>query len=524
MNPSHQSLPTPGPRRVLRVLLCVAVSLATLIALFYTVENWRGHRAWQRYEREAAARGEALEFAPLVPRPVPDEQNLAMTPFLAPLLDFLPGTQNPRDPVAVTNRMACARDLPDPAKARDWRWGEPTDWPAYAEAFGEAARRTAGQPGASPTNRPATAASTNRIEAATTVLAALQACEAVLDELRAASRRAHCRFAVRYEEENPAAILLPHLAVLKGCARLATLRAGAELTLGQAGPALTDLDLAFGLADGLRAEPILISQLVRVAMVQMALQPVWEGLAEHRWSDAQLEHLQRRLARFDFLAGLDLALRGERAFGNRIIAYVRRHPRMLLSIGGGGVEDSVPTLAVCATGLIPRGWFYLEQVQYNQLFNAQIQPGTDLAVRRVDPGRIAAHQQALDLALRGEVASLTAHRLLSKVLLPAVPAAQRRFAHAQTMVDAALIACALERHRLAAGALPEALEALVPRYLARLPHDLVTGAPLKYRRFGADGYAVYSVGWNQQDDGGEVGSQGKTSLDLTEGDWVFRVP
>jgi hypothetical protein len=50
---------------------------------------------------------------------------------------------------------------------------------------------------------------------------------------------------------------------------------------------------------------------------------------------------------------------------------------------------------------------------------------------------------------------------------------------------------------------PDALAELVPEYLAEVPVDALGDAPLRYRREGS-AYRVYSVGWNEVDDGGLV--------------------
>ncbi|MCX6927674.1 MAG: hypothetical protein NT154_31360, partial [Verrucomicrobia bacterium] len=83
------------------VALAVIIGVPVLVGLFYLEENQRGERAWNRYKQEQEDRGERLDPAVLVPPPVPDDQNFAATPFLAPLFDFLPGTQQPRDPIAA---------------------------------------------------------------------------------------------------------------------------------------------------------------------------------------------------------------------------------------------------------------------------------------------------------------------------------------------------------------------------------------------------------------------------------------
>lgn len=86
----------------LRRILIVLAWLASLIALFYAVENWRGQRAWKNFQAEMVAKGEPLNLAAYIPPPVPDDQNFAMTPFLAPLFDYglhgSPATNLWRDP------------------------------------------------------------------------------------------------------------------------------------------------------------------------------------------------------------------------------------------------------------------------------------------------------------------------------------------------------------------------------------------------------------------------------------------
>src|SRR5437868_14561605 len=69
-------------RRARRILICIA-ALATLVAAFYTVENWRGKRAWEKYKRDLEAKGTVLDWNASVPPPVPDEQNFFKAPKMA---------------------------------------------------------------------------------------------------------------------------------------------------------------------------------------------------------------------------------------------------------------------------------------------------------------------------------------------------------------------------------------------------------------------------------------------------------
>jgi hypothetical protein len=107
------------------------------------------------------------------------------------------------------------------------------------------------------------------------------------------------------------------------------------------------------------------------------------------------------------------------------------------------------------------------------------------------------------------------------IATPDYSRATRAVAQTQTEAKEALIACALERYRLANGKYPVTLAALTPQFIAAIPHDVITGEPLKYRLDG-NLFILYSVGWNETDDGGKiVMSKDGKSVDSAQGDWVW---
>ena len=61
-----------------RLLIGLAV-LATLIAIFYLEEDWRGKRAWEKCKAELEAKGAVLDWEKFIPPPVPDDQNFFTT-------------------------------------------------------------------------------------------------------------------------------------------------------------------------------------------------------------------------------------------------------------------------------------------------------------------------------------------------------------------------------------------------------------------------------------------------------------
>jgi hypothetical protein len=109
----------------------------------------------------------------------------------------------------------------------------------------------------------------------------------------------------------------------------------------------------------------------------------------------------------------------------------------------------------------------------------------------------------------------TPYTFLARVATPNFVRASQTLARNQTLANEAFIACGLERYRLARGQYPETLEALVPQFAEKLPHDIIGGQPLKYHRAADGQFVLYSVGWNEKDDGGVPG---KT---IAEGDWVW---
>lgn len=500
-----------GVRRIL-VLLAWAV---TIIALFYGEENWRGSRAWNRYRNELEARGEKADFAEFIPKSVPDEQNFAATPLVRSWF----GTNRhdwhdlyERADSFINASSAVWQDLGN----RHY-----SDLVAWRMAFEYAATH----PGKEPT---IPEFSTDKLDrnsraaAAPVVVAALQTDEALFAELRAASRRPSSRYPIDYKLDDPWGILLPHLAPIKGsCLRL-QLRACAELAASRNDDAFEDLKLMLALADSLKGEPTLISSLVRVACVQIAVQSVWEGLAQHAWSEAQLLELQARLQQFDFIVELKQSLAEERAAAILTADLLAQNKYSLNMLVGTSPNDPKPSDFVLMIGRIaPRGWYQMEKLSYCRLQNVLFNGTFDTEKKIISPGRLESNDHELERAFAGREPFDTMavkHQLLTIVLLPGLKDVPIKIARGQTAVNQAAIACALERYRLANGHFPEKLEPLAPQFIATPPHDVIGGGPYRYRRTDDGRFILYSIGWNEKDDGGKPG---RLLFDEKAGDWVW---
>jgi hypothetical protein len=118
----------------------------------------------------------------------------------------------------------------------------------------------------------------------------------------------------------------------------------------------------------------------------------------------------------------------------------------------------------------------------------------------------------------------TGVNLFARLLLPELGNYAEKVANGQTVANEARVAIALERYRLAHGRYPDSLDALVPRFMEKIPHDIINGQPLHYRLTEDGQFVLYSVGWNESDDGGTVGFKTDGTVDMNTGDWVWLYP
>jgi hypothetical protein len=489
----------------------------TLVALFYAEEDWRGKHAWENFKREWEAKGERFDRASVIPPAVPDDQNFALTPIVFTSYGQMltrEGREIPfkdRDTNFVNRLDMNIYYTQDNAPTNgDWRVARITDLRAWQRYYREVAAKTNLFPVPAQPQSPAA-----------DVLLALSKYDSTIEELREAAKLPYSRFPLEYDKDDPWAILLPHLAQLKKCSQVLQLRALAELQNGQSDQALADVKLMLRLVDSIRTEPFLISHLVRIVMVNIALQPVWEGLSEHRWSDTQLTELDRELAQLNFLSSYNLAMRSELVLSQTAaIDNLRRHPETINELFNNfsGSSSSSPVRVV--DRLIPTGWFYQNQIRCARLMVEFYLPVADTNQRTVSPALV----RQSDAAVEADIKQSTPYNFIESALMPALGKAVRKFANGQCSVDLARTAIALERYRLVHGEFPDKLDALTPQFIAKLPHDVIGGQPLHYRRTADGQFILYSVGWNETDDDGKVVLNEHGAVDIGAGDWVWRYP
>jgi len=465
--------------KILRYGFFGVVSLVTLLALIFAVENFRGKQAWENYKREAMARGQKLDLSAFIPPPVPDNQNFAMTPLLKPLFG--------KDPTYVEHL------------------NKRLEWP---QSKGEKKMPSLGSRAA---GKRVNLAEWSEFLGAADVLHALKRFDPEMEEIAAAARKPYSQFSIRYEEGFRAAML--HAGPLMSISKLFALRAASALAQNRPSEAFEDCRTLLRLADATKSEPMLISVLVRNGILSIAENAIWLGLSIHAWSEEQLVALQSDLQRIDPLQDSLRAFHGEMAgFSSGLETMAGDRGLCEIVSGGSAKERSLfPNM--------PRGWFYQNMLSSCRFYEGEVFPSFDLSVRRIYPQKLGVDPQPV-----GATHLFThPYSALADLARGAVAGSIPKFAFAQTAVDEATIACALERYRLVHQEYPEDLSALMPQYLSRLPHDVITGESLHYSRASDGGFLLYSVGWNGADDHGTVATKEKSSQqDITQGDWVWR--
>lgn len=511
-----------GSREALRLCGWTILFAVSTMVLFYNVELWRGKWAWAAVVQEAKARGEPLNFESM-DTPVPDAQNFARAPYFAPLFAATNGAaSDPRTlPFNVVARWArvpfSTVHTGERIRFAPWLEAEPTDlrsWLGFWRSWQTNDPITGiGQPGTAP--------EVSASEAAAMLLESLgRSYGKDLDSLREFGDRAYCRFPLDYSRQMFDAAVPAH--VLGGFARILRLRASAALVVEESEAALADLQFALRLVDYNRQQPWVMQTEWQLGGVVDTLQPLWEGLAAHRWNGEQLAAVQTQLEGLDLLSDFPRAVRNDAlalsSLVERIIPTSPATPRR------------VPNMPPENEGLLawvrhayPTGWSLQNQAAIHRFHLDTTSRYLDVNARRLvnepraEPrGLFASSDPFFPVFIVPKIKQIFGN-------------AEEGFAFAQCAVDLATVACALERYRLANGEFPSMLAPLVPQFMAKLPHDLITGEPLKYRRTEDGGFVVYSVGFNQVDNGGRPcvvrrnwRGEFESCIDPNHYDWVWK--
>jgi len=577
-----------------RTLTGLAI-LATLAAIFYTEEDWRGKRAWENCKRDLEAKGEDLNWSDYIPAPVPDDQNFfTASPKIAlrfvkarndaeaekakqvgiqyfgsetnpfPVFDntktkskplvvaevkiLLPGSTTPElkkdslflklnDPAArseggdfIQNKigrsfMGCAG-----FKFSEFQLSNLP--PAQIFVGADSAPSIGDLKNLIP---PDTATNIGHLQIEATIDRSIfqieltgvhitaaadylkwsDQFESDFDEIREALKRPYAIIPGDYSKpyESP----IPNFIAVRGLAQTLAQRAQCDLMLGQPNKALQELTLLHDMRHLLEAAPtgkpmFLVSAMINVAVTGLYVDTIADGFQKHAWQEPQFAALQKQLADINLTPFVFDSLHEESAAICRT-AQIAWIPNLF-----DRTIHATWTTRI-AWFFWPSGWTYQNLVNVAVLEQKPLE-GFDLSHDTIAPHKFDEVSRDLDKFFN----HYTPYRILAAIAIPNFSKAEQVAAHNQTMVNEAQIVCALERYHLAHGEYPETLDMLMPQFMDKIPHDLIGGQPLHYRRTDGGKFLLYSVGWNETDDGGlDVSTQNKNGgTDFTKGDWIWK--
>jgi hypothetical protein len=447
-----------------------ATLLTTLICGFYGYQNWRSQRDWTVFQKQLQQRKESLNLAAFLPAPVAPNQNFALNSIFRNLIDSSRTTNSFKrlvqiiSPVNVQVAVSANSVGGSEWYAQDFSLLDVyAGWTSPTAKFKQRATRE---------------------DFAAAILKGLEPQAETLRTVTEAARLPYFQITTNYNSDTifqtqAAGMVLERLHMLfqiRSCALLASGRlheAAEDLTTG-----LELVRLARQTTDPGAPGRVQL-------MVTRSLQPIWEGIVDHRWSEPQLAAFQNDLSQFNLLADYTNAVR------RVVLAYSEKWQRL-----ASGKPDSTQ---------IPQARYnedrpvWLTQNRAWWLDNCiQLYKAGEIAIQNVDAagGHVKFGQRYPDvsgLPVDGDTSSM----IQQYSWLGPFPVSP---VFAQTSLNQGIIACALERFRLAHGKYPEALNELVPQYLPSMPTDVVRGRAMLYENSGDGRYILRGVGPNEIDD------------------------
>jgi len=584
----------------MRRLLIGSAILATLTAIFYAEEDWRGKRAWENCKRDLEARGIVMDWDKLIPPPVPDDQNFFKADpgfglefvrlpngddprevrqrTAVPRIDLSPSTNFPAldtaktGPVIVAKITVVPSNNPGPESlpgSYALKLSEP-DAQIQAGRFihhtlGEMAIGAQGfnfsalpldrivpaqilvQSDATPSiqdleNLVSEGATTNlgrlRVQAADAnagsfrvVLTEIKITPAAdylkwsdqfapfFDDIREGLKRPYAQ--IDGDFSLPYNMPVPNFIMMRCLAQTLAQRAQCYLLLGQPEPALRELTLLHDSCRILQNAPTgrpltLVASMINVAISSVYVTVIADGLRWHSWSEPQLLVLQRQLKEINLPPLVKESLSEQAASSSRTLETLSS-ARLKKLFSKRSWSDSESRM-FWELNTMPRGWLY-QNISFVANLEAKPLAAFDITNQLVLPRKF----EQMTREIEGAVARNSPWNIAASEFIPNFTKAALTTAKNQTSANEAQIACALERYHLAHGEYPETLDALVPRFIDQLPHDIIGGQPLHYHRSDDGKFVLYSIGWNETDDGGRVDTahhaDGHDNREY--GDWVW---
>jgi hypothetical protein len=274
----------------------------------------------------------------------------------------------------------------------------------------------------------------------------------------------------------------------------------------QGRPAADDVLLLFALTRSLKNEPVVISQLVRVAIMAMSLGALEQVVNRTTVPGASLSEMAQTLEALEKSdangEGFNRSLIGERVM---VMNHFKRStiPDLVSAVADSTTDEQRQLFVkrLKRFGGIKAEQAYVEAA-FQKFLSARKEPF---------PERLSNSKDVQQQASENPDGLL----LLNNAWLTGYAGLEKAEAKCLANLRLARVAVALEQFRADRSRYPTALSQLTPVYLDVVPADPFDGQPLRYRPEGA-GYILYSIGPDLKDDFGQ-------RMKANVGDIVFAV-
>lgn len=308
------------------------------------------------------------------------------------------------------------------------------------------------------------------------------------------------------------AMELPHLAPLRAFSRLLLADALSSGHAGNREGAAADIRAGLQLAARLQGEPLLVSQLVGVAIDNLMIEGVTGAYPEGGIPPALAADIARHFATNGISESIAQSMQTEAGISLDFFAQIMESgwggDADFMRIFDSGIADSVALPLGSWTGYLytsplARPWQDLDMQAYAQIMN-EFETTLDMPFYEV--------QDQLD-QLQREIDELPATRVITHNMLPSLLSIHTAIAQAEAQREIFLLGAAVESYANEHGAYPTNLNEVQGLANGASTIDPFTGAPYHYSSSG-NGFELYSVGRDLADDGGRN--------DLHDGDIVWR--
>ncbi len=283
---------------------------------------------------------------------------------------------------------------------------------------------------------------------------------------------------------------LPHLAQLRAMARLLRSEAALRAHAGDLEGAMEDYRAIVGLGETLVDEPLIISQLVRIAMTSILFEGMGASLAPGQLTPEHARTFIRETSEIYHREALVNALVTEAAFGMDAMQLLR-----------DGTE-SIPVDFTSSPRLGALLGLVYQTPIGDVMLSADQQNYAEFMERLAQAAELPYYEAMAEIeAIEADVDDLSFLSRFTQILVPALTRVQRAHARNEAVLDLMHMGLSLEAYYAETGQYPESLNAVALDLGGSVPVDPFTGQPYIYIP-GGDAYTLYSVGENQQDDGG----------------------